>query len=454
MFIKDKYNDPNKIFADKIFVFLSLIIIVLSIVFYNFGEKLDIRQKPKEAKVITEIKTEIIKEPLNKSYEKPKPLWGLPFAKNNFVSIVDIVKTDNGYLIAGEHKLDSRPAFFVEVDESGQEIWNKKFTKNISGILSLAAVKIGRHFILSHEEDAYMIDKYSHQIVKKFPYVLKKAISINNDEILACDYHNKLYRFGKDGEIIWQKNIDASHIPEDIHYEYISDPKDLNKDATVVEHTRPADVIKKIIKTKDRNFILAVRNLRIFKFDMNGKMLFNIQHDENDEYFYDMIEMSDGSLNVLFSKVLKNSKSINIMNIASGGKVIWEKQIFESKSGRAFAFSLAKYRKDNVLVAINTEEKGRNFVKMIELDNNGKIIDQKDMHNIGEDPVVNVLSPALDGGVLVGGRTSYAVSTHPQIVNSKVIKFSDTRNYEAIFLKIRADLKLSEHNFNNLIETN
>ena len=148
-------------FANKIFVVLSFITIVLSIVFYNFGENLDISHKPKEAKVITEIKTEIIKEPLENSYEKPKPLWELPFAKNNFISIVDIIKTDNGYLIAGEHRLDSRPAFFVEVDENGQEIWNKKLTKNISGILSLAAVKMGEYFILGHEEDAYMVDKHS-----------------------------------------------------------------------------------------------------------------------------------------------------------------------------------------------------------------------------------------------------------------------------------------------------
>ena len=298
MFIKSKFNDPNKMFANKIFVVLSFITIVLSIVFYNFGENLDISHKPKEAKVITEIKTEIIKEPLENSYEKPKPLWELPFAKNNFISIVDIIKTDNGYLIAGEHRLDSRPAFFVEVDENGQEIWNKKLTKNISGILSLAAVKMGEYFILGHEEDAYMVDKHSYQIVKKFPYILKNAISIKNDEVLAFDYHNKLYRFGNDGKIIWQKNIDASHIPEDVHYEYASDPKDLNKQTTVVQHTIPADAIKKIIKTKDGNFILAVRNLRIFKFDMNGKILFKVQDDEDGKYFYDMIEMSDGSLNV------------------------------------------------------------------------------------------------------------------------------------------------------------
>ena len=223
-----------------------------------------------------------------KNIDKSKPVWDLPFSQNGFASVSMAVSTEDGYILAGEYQNAREPDLFIKVDKSGREIWRKIVDKSYQGRAKLIAAQMQSYYVIGNEEATYVIDKATHKIINKLPYPLKHIAPTDNDEFIACDYKNNIFRMDKNAKIIWKKQIDVSHLQDEFYIKYEYDPKDPTKKPTQREIKKPKEGLEKLIKTDDGNFLLFVKEFGITKFNPNGKIIFESKV-QTDGYFEDML---------------------------------------------------------------------------------------------------------------------------------------------------------------------
>ena len=378
-------------------------------------------------------------EDSSKNIDKSKPVWDLPFYQNGFSSINMAVSTDDGYILAGEYESGRSPDLFMKVDKSGREIWRKIIDKSFIGRGNLIAAQMQSYYVLGNEEATYIVDKATYKISNTLPRALKQIAPTDNDEFVACDYGNNIFRMDKNAKIIWEKPIDVSHLPDTFYNSYTYDKTSPDKQPEVKKIKEPKDGLIKILKTSDGNFILVVKNLGIFKFNPDGNLIFETKIDMNGYFLKDMIESDDGSILMLF----ETSNTVDIIKLNGRGELIKKSTVYESKDSFYLA-SMAKYKEGKYLIGILS--KGDRLL-LLEIDCENNVTDQKYIDNLGKYVTFHNLLNIPDRGVLVAGRRTYTKIRPPEYIRGELVKLSDYHIEEAYMFIVNFHQKLSEQNF-------
>ena len=379
-------------------------------------------------------------EDSSKNIDKSKPVWDLPFPQNGFSSINMAVSTDDGYILAGEYESGRSPDLFMKVDKSGREIWRKIIDKSFIGRGNLIAAQMQSYYVLGNEEAAYIVDKATYKISNTLPRALKQIAPTDNDEFVACDYGNNIFRMDKNAKIIWEKPIDVSHLPDTFYNSYIYDKTSPDKQPEVKKIKEPKDGLIKILKTSDGGFILVVEELGILKFNPDGNLIFETKIDMNGYFLKDMIESDDGSILMLF----ETSNTADIIKLNNRGELIKKSTVYESKDSFYLA-SIAKYKEGKYLIGLKLSKDDR--LLLLEIDGENNVTDQKYIDNLGKYVTFHNLLNIPDRGVLVAGRRTYTKIRPPEYIGGKLVKLSDYHIEEAYMFIVNFHQKLSEQNF-------
>ena len=379
-------------------------------------------------------------EDSSKNIDKSKPVWDLPFSQNGFSSINMAVSTDDGYILAGEYESGRSPDLFMKVDKSGREIWRKIIDKSFIGRGNLIAAQMQSYYVLGNEEAAYVVDKATYKISNTLPRALKQIAPTDNDEFVACDYGNNIFRMDKNAKIIWEKPIDVSHLPDTFYNSYTYDKTSPDKQPEVKKIKEPKDGLIKILKTSDGGFILVVEELGILKFNPDGNLIFETKIDMNGYFLKDMIESDDGSILMLF----ETSNTVDIIKLNGRGELIKKSTVYQSKDSFYLA-SIAKYKEGKYLIGLKLSKDDR--LLLLEIDGENNVTDQKYIDNLGKYVTFHNLLNIPDRGVLVTGRRTYTKIRPPEYIGGELVKLSDYHIEEAYMFIVNFHQKLSEQNF-------
>ena len=379
-------------------------------------------------------------EDSSKNIDKSKPVWDLPFSQNGFSSINMAVSTDDGYILAGEYESGGSPDLFMKVDKSGREIWRKRIDKSFIGRGNLIAAQMQSYYVLGNEEAAYVVDKATYKISNTLPRALKQIAPTDNDEFVACDYGNNIFRMDKNAKIIWEKPIDVSHLPDTFYNSYTYDKTSPDKQPEVKKIKEPKDGLIKILKTSDGGFILVVEELGILKFNPDGNLIFETKIDMNGYFLKDMIESDDGSILMLF----ETSNTVDIIKLNGRGELIKKSTVYQSKDSFYLA-SIAKYKEGKYLIGLKLSKDDR--LLLLEIDGENNVTDQKYIDNLGKYVTFHNLLNIPDKGVLVAGRRTYTKIRPPEYIGGELVKLSDYHIEEAYMFIVNFHQKLSEQNF-------
>lgn len=379
-------------------------------------------------------------EDSSKNIDKSKPVWDLPFSQNGFSSINMAVSTDDGYILTGEYESGRSPDLFMKVDKNGREIWRKIIDKSFIGRGNLIAAQMQSYYVLGNEEAAYIVDKATYRISNTLPRALKQIAPTDNDEFVACDYGNNIFRMDKNAKIIWEKPIDVSHLPDTFYNSYIYDGTSPDKQPEVKKIKEPKDGLVKILKTSDGGFILVVEELGILKFNPDGNLIFETKIDMNGYFLKDMIESDDGSILMLF----ETNNTVDIIKLNGRGELIKKSTVYESKDSFYLA-SIAKYKESKYLIGLKLSKDDR--LLLLEIDGENNVTDQKYIDNLGKYVTFHNLLNIPGRGVLVAGRRTYTKIRPPEYIGGELVKLSDYHIEEAYMFIVNFHQKLSEQNF-------
>ena len=334
-----------------------------------------------------------------KNIDKSKPVWDLPFSQNGFASVSMAVSTEDGYILAGEYQNAREPDLFIKVDKGGREIWRKIVDKSYQGRAKLIAAQMQSYYVIGNEEATYVIDKATHKIINKLPYPLKHIAPTDNDEFIACDYKNNIFRMDKNAKIIWKKQIDVSHLQDEFYIKYEYDPKDPTKKPTQREIKKPKEGLEKLIKTDDGNFLLFVKEFGITKFNPNGKIIFESKV-QTDGYFEDMLD-DDGAALVLFrSKNKYNMKTLKLLKLNNEGKIITKSNVYGDPD-HFFSPGFIKYKEGGYIIGIKPYNSQQIFLS--EIDSKGRALDEGYITNLGTEVEFHKMLEMDDQKVLLLG---------------------------------------------------
>ena len=381
-------------------------------------------------------------ESLSKNTKNLKPIWHLPFPQNGFASVSMAVPTEDGYILAGEHEQARTPDLFMKIGKDGREIWRKVVDKNYQGTARLIAAQMQSYYVIGNEKTTYVIDKATNEISNKLPYPLKHVAPTDNDEFIACDYANNVFRMDKNAKIIWTKQIDVSHLDDEFYIKYEYDPKDPTKEPIQREIKKPKEGLEKLIKTKDGNFILFIKELGFLKFSPSGKTIFETKI-ETDGYFEGMLEGKDGSISAIFkSKNKYDMGTIKLIRLGKNGEFIKKSTVY-NRVGDFLVSAFTAY-KDGYLIGINPYDKEN--IPILEISGDGRILDEAYLTDTGnETRLYEILNVADQGALLLGSRTN-TKPDYERYVKGKAMKFSGDRIQEAFMIMINLTQKISEQN--------
>lgn len=383
-------------------------------------------------------------ESLSKNTKNLKPIWHLPFSQNGFTSIYMATPTEDGYILAGEYEQARTPDIFMKIGKDGREIWRKVVDKNYQGTARLIAAQMQSYYVIGNEKTTYVIDKATNEISNKLPYPLKHIVPTDNDEFIACDYANNVFRMDKNAKIIWTKQIDVSHLDDEFYIKYEYDPKDPTKEPIQREIKKPKEGLEKLIKTKDGNFILFIKELGFLKFSPSGKTIFETKI-ETDGYFKGMLEGKDGSISAIFkSKNKYDMGTIKLIRLGKNGEFIKKTTVY-NRVGDFLVSAFTAY-KDGYLIGINPYDKEN--IPILEISGDGRILDEAYLTDTGnETRLYEILNVADQGALLLGSRTN-TKPDYERYVKGKAMKFSGDRIQEAFMIMINLTQKISEQNLN------
>ena len=387
-----------------------------------------------------------IKEPQDsgRAIDKSKPIWDLPFSQNGFASVSMAVPTEDGYILAGEHEQARTPDLFMKVDKNGREIWRKVVDKNYQGTARLIAAQMQSYYVIGNEKATYIIDKATNEISNKLPYPLKHVAPTDKDEFIACDYTNNILRMDKNAKIIWKRQIDVSHLQDEFYTKYEYDHKDRSKKPTKRNIKKQKEGLKKLIKTKDGNFILVVKELGLLKINPNGETIFESKI-ETDGYFDDMLEGNNGSLLTLFrSKDKYDMETLKLIKLSKDGEFIKKSTVHNSLA--YFLVSAFTKYKDGYLIGIRPYDEKK--LLLLEIDDNGRTVDKAYVTNLGDETPFYEMLNVTDQGVLLLGSRRYTRPSHMEYVKGKAVKVSDKGVRGSFMIMVNLNQKISEQNLN------
>ena len=358
---------------------------------------------PRDPRNLAQTQNEILAE---KSPEEKGAIWELPYAKNGFRTVDNIIKSPQGYLLLASANDEYRVSL-VALSEQGAELWRKKL--NMVSAANMPVAAMDSYALLDNQ----ILDAKTKKIIYEFPLKFKEVASFG-DKFAAIDENDDL-RFYEREKLLWKKKLN------------------------IAKSKRPFDgTMTKIAKISESEILLIIEKDGFLKFNAKGEELWHKsvnfartkEGGASDELVIDqkaqLLKAKDGSI-FLLAKF-----GANIAKFDALGNEIWRKQICGRDRGVCdlpdtlnATYKLANYKEGLLLIGANDASEDQTI--FLELDLDGNIL-RENKAKLQDFWLKNAVSTD-DGGVLIGG------SAHGD---------------DTVIIKIRSDLPLDQQRIKDL----
>ena len=341
-----------------------------------------------------------------KSPEEKGAIWELPYAKNGFRTVDNIIKSPQGYLLLASASDEYRVSL-VELSERGAELWRKKL--NVVSAANMSAASMDSYVLLDNQ----ILDAKTKKIIYEFPLKFKEVASFG-DKFAAIDENDDLCFYERE-KLLWKKKLN------------------------IAKSKRPFDdTMTKIAKISESEILLIIEKDGFLKFNAKGDELWHksvnfartMEGGASDELVIDqkaqLLKAKDGSI-FLLAKF-----GANIAKFDAFGNEIWRKQICGRDRGVCdlpdtlnATYKLANYKEGLLLIGTNDASEDQTI--FLELDLDGNIL-RENKAKLQDFWLKSAVSTD-DGGVLIGGGA---------------------HGDDTVIIKIRSDLPLYQQKIKNL----
>lgn len=350
-----------------------------------------------------QIQNEILAE---KSPEEKGAIWELPYAKNGFRTVDNIIKSPQGYLLLASAD-DEYQVSLVALSEQGAELWRKKL--NMVSAANMPVAAMDSYALLDNQ----ILDAKTKKIIYEFPIKFKEVASFG-DKFAAIDENDDLCFYERE-KLLWKKKLN------------------------IVKSKRPFDgTMTKIAKISESEILLIIEKDGFLKFNAKGEELWHKSVNfartkegvASDELVMDhgaqLLKAKDGSI-FLLAKF-----GANIAKFDALGNEIWRRQICGRDRGVCdlpdtlnATYKLANYKEGLLLIGANDASEDQTI--FLELDLDGNILSENKAKL--QDFWLKSAVSTDDGGVLIGGNAD---------------------KDDTVIIKIRSNLPLDQQKIKNL----
>jgi len=350
-----------------------------------------------------QIQNEILAE---KSPEEKGAIWELPYAKNGFRTVDNIIKSPQGYLLLASANDEYRVSL-VALSEQGAELWRKKL--NMVSAANMPVAAMDSYALLDNQ----ILDARTKKITHEFPIKFKEVASFG-DKFAAIDENDDLCFYERE-KLLWKKKLN------------------------IAKSKRPFDgTMTKIAKISESEILLIIEKDGFLKFNAKGEELWHKsvnfsrtkESGASDELVIDqkaqLLKAKDGSI-FLLAKF-----GANIAKFDALGNEIWRKQICGRDRGVCdlpdtlnATYKLANYKDGLLLIGANDASEDQTI--FLELDLDGNILSENKAKL--QDFWLKSAVSTVDEGVLIGG---------------------DAHKDDTVIIKIRSTLPLDQQKIKNL----
>ncbi len=340
-----------------------------------------------------------------------------------------VIKTDDGYLIAGKTKSFTShrdyDAYLIRIDKNGKKIWSKVYGGRDDDEAN-AVTAYGKDFAFVGSTESYGNDNLSYYFVKidakgdaywqksyfrgeRDYYYGNDIISDGNDLVIAgSERHLKflsarinplLFKIDTEGDMIWRTYV----------------------------YGKDEDRAKAIISTDDgyvmsgttETFGYGDFDSYIVKLDKQGKKIwFNTFGGKDDETAEDVIATPNGFLLVGSTDSFGlNYKDVYVVKTDKEGKKIWERTYGGRYDDEGYA--VAKAPDGGYVIAGRTEtRRNGSDLYLLKIDENGKRKWERTYGGDEDDTAYDIVS--TDDGYLIVGSKQTDLTRHNDVWVLKV----------------------------------
>jgi len=325
-----------------------------------------------------------------------------------------VIKTDDGYLIAGKTKSFSShrdyDAYLIKIDRNGKKIWSKVYGGRDDDVAN-AVTAYGKDFVFAGSTKSYGNDDLSYYFVK---------INANGEDEWQKSYFRgeRDYYFGND---IVADGKDLVIAGSERHLSFMSSKINpllfkIDGEGDMIWHTYvigdDEDRAKAVISTDD-GYVMAGTtesyghgdfDAYIVKLDKSGKKVWlNAFGGGDDEIAEDIIATDDGYILVGSTDSFGlNHKDVYVIRTDKEGKKIWERKYGDSYDDEGYA--IAKAPDGGYVIAGKTQTRRNGTdLYLFKIDENGKLKWQRTYGGEEDDSAYDIVSTD-DGYLIVGTR--------------------------------------------------
>ena len=340
-----------------------------------------------------------------------------------------VIKTDDGYLIAGKTKSFTShrdyDAYLIRIDKNGKKIWSKVYGGRDDDEAN-AVTAYGKDFVFVGSTESYGNDDLSYYFVK---------IDANGE----ADWQKSYFRGERDyyfGNDIVADGKDLVIAGSERHLSFLSAKINpllfkIDEEGDLIWHTyvigEDEDRAKAILSTDD-GYVMAGTtesyghgdfDAYIVKLDKSGKKIwFNAFGGKDDETAEDVIATKNGFLLVGSTDSFGlNYKNVYVVKTDKDGKKIWERTYGGRYDDEGYAVTKAP---DGGYVIAGRTETRRNGsdLYLIKIDENGKLKWERTYGGDEDDTAYDIVS--TDDGYLIVGTKQTDLTRHNDVWILKV----------------------------------
>ena len=304
---------------------------------------------------------------LTKLDENANLIWQKEYGTDGYDYANNILLVDeNTFVIVGEtyHPTTSNlDGLLLKIDSEGNIIWQKQ------------------HGTTTANESLYSIDKTLENGFVTCGFVSGSEGTTGNDILVMV--------FDENGEVIWQESYGT----------------DLNEVGVAVCADENGDYVISCDKQKNGTFSY---NIYVFKVDNQGNMLWNLDvYNENNGGCKNMKPNSKGNFVIVGEMTTATSNYFDayILEVTSGGELLWQKEIEGTDNGDA-VFDVLEVQGNRYLLTGYTYNptKQQTDIGVWLVDDLGNELDKRYYGNDGYDISYDII-PSNSGGYLVTGAS-------------------------------------------------
>jgi hypothetical protein len=340
-----------------------------------------------------------------------------------------VVKTDDGYLIAGKSNSFAKrryyDAYLIKIDKNGKKIWSKVYGGEEDDDAQ-SLTRYGNDFVFIGSTESYGNDSLSYYFTK---------IDTNG----SIDWQKSYFRGERDyyyGNDIIADGEDLVIAGTEKHLSFLSSRIDpllfkINKEGNIVwrsyYHGKDEDHAYAIINADDGYLMAGMTetfghgnfDAYVINLDKNGKRVWYAAYGgKDDEAANDLIVTDDGYLLVGSTDSFGlNYKDVYVVKIDKNGKVIWEKSYGAKYDDEGFAITKSP---DGGYVIVGKAETRRNGTDLylFKIDTDGNQKWSRTYGDKGDDAGYDIIT--VDDGYLIVGEKESVSSRYNDVWVLKV----------------------------------